>query len=112
MGVDRGRVNRMIRIVNPMLSVHFTRSRLPPLLGTVRVSGSNTGLITRITRRINSSIMEYVTVGSASNLIHNTGTLSANNPVSIPMNRRYLKQMFGLLNSPMSGLPTPRTGRH
>lgn len=110
--VTSGGMNGVVRIVDTILSVGFSRNGLPRVGSTIRIPlGGNKGLIIRITRRLNSSAIEYVTVKPASNLIHNVSTVTAKTPVSIPIKRGALKEVFGILKRPVSRIRPPRARR-
>lgn len=90
-------------MVNPIISITF-RNSLPGVGSTLRIRSRNGALIVRITRRVNSNIMEYVVLTTSRNLRGSVRIITANNTVSIPINRGYLNELFGMANRAVSKL--------
>ncbi len=104
-------VKRVSRVVNPIISIRFRRSRgrrgagLPDVRSTLGVGQAGKGfLVMRMRRRVNRSAIEAVTVSDASKLRHNVGIVSAKGPVAVPMNARVEKHIVGIIKRAVSNL--------
>lgn len=104
-----GGLKHVTRVVNPMLSMSFPPNGVPGVCGTLMIGNQSAtnrrvGIAYRMRRLLKGGQIETMTVDTASNLAEKVRMVSAKTPLDIPINKTALKQVFGMLKRPISGL--------
>lgn len=92
-----------MRIVKPIISMIFRGNSLPFVGSTLRISGGKGGYVVRITRRLKGGRIHYLVLTTDRKLYGSVRIATAKTNVRIPINRRALKELFGMLNRAVSG---------